>query len=90
MAFIYLAREQRHHVKNIIEKDGYIPIIAYEDLPLDGEKVDLIYVDSDCQARICKAHFESDGFGRKRFIGETEPVKGNIMGNCVAWRHISY
>lgn len=90
MAYTYLARDERQKVKKIIESEGYAPIIAYENLPLDGEKVDLIYVDSDCSARLCKAHFESDGFGREQFIGETEPVKGNIMTGCVAWRHISY
>ena len=75
---------------SVVEMGDYTPIIAYENLPLNGEKVDLIYVDMDGYARTCQAHFESNGFGLERFVGDTEPVKGNTMINCIAWRHISY
>ncbi len=90
MAFIYLVSHQRAAVKDMVVNGGYTPIIAYEDLPLNGEKVDLIYVDADCWVQRCKARFESNDLGRQQFIGETEPVKGCIMCNCIAWKHISY
>lgn len=90
MAFTYLNRDERPVVKKIVDEEGYTPIIAYENLPLNGETVDLIYVDMDGHARKCVAHFESDNFGNQRFIGETGSVKGNAMVNCVAWKHISY
>ena len=82
----FMRYEDRPVVKKMIEEEGYTPIIAYEDLPLHGDTVELIYVDTDGNANKCKALFQKDTFSSGRFIGKSGWVVDSVMVNCVAWK----
>ena len=71
------------HKKN---EEIYIILSGKGKAVIDGETVELIYVDMDGNATKCKALFQKDTFSSGRFIGKSGWVVDSVMVNCVAWK----